>query len=148
MTDHQVQHTYVTEWDKNLHAIAETGGECWIRRLKNICSTEECINCKKDSLYRECYEALSSCDKLKVDNEVDAIIKAFAQEEAAQKAQQKEAEQKAREEAQQKAELEAAQEAHQKALKQWEKDDNNITIFLCAFGIVTCIVCLIFAFCV
>lgn len=73
---HTIHHSYTTEWDKNLHAIAETEAKCQIRRYKGICKIDECKNCETDNLLFECYNALSSCDKLKVDREVDAIIDA------------------------------------------------------------------------
>ena len=115
MADRQVEHTYVTEWDKNLHAIAETRAECFIRLHRGICTIEKCRDCQTFRLHSECYDALTSCDKLKVDNEQNTIVQNARAQEAQQKAQQK-------------------------ALERQKKDDNAFTIFLVVMVIVVIVI--------
>ena len=73
-SEQTVHHTYVTEWDKNLHALAETGASCYRRRRKGICDTLECATCEKLKLYLNCLNALSDFDILRVNSEIHEII--------------------------------------------------------------------------
>lgn len=59
---------HTTEFDKNIDTMSTTLAQCRFYRFKGICKQGSCSTCATQKMYDECYNAMTLCDRLEVEN--------------------------------------------------------------------------------
>lgn len=71
----RVTHTFETETDKDIIALAYTKYTCQNRIKNKQCKITTCSTCPKHKLFMDAFEQLSPADKLEIDMHVNEAVK-------------------------------------------------------------------------